>query len=119
MMTFAEFLIELQMRLASSNIQSIRYSEKEERLDVTFRSGSVYRYENVPDDVVDELKFAESKGRYFHQHIRGNPEYPYLKLRGPRPGYKSSMAFNTAKTSVSQRHRLNTTAKAPWQGNED
>lgn len=112
MMTFTEFLLELRMRLASSNLKSIAYNKKTKILVVTFRSGSIYEYRNVEADLIEELKFAESRGRFFIQHIVRHPEkYPYRKIRSPRPGYKSTSAFNTGAKSVHQRHRLNTARK--------
>lgn len=100
------------MRVASSNLQSFSYDEKWETLDVIFRSGGVYRYEDVPEDVMDEMKFAESRGRYFYLYIRS--VYPYTVLRHSRPGFRN--AHNTGKTSTAQRHRLKTPQTAPWRG---
>jgi hypothetical protein len=111
--TFYEwFLDEYKMRVASSNLQSFDYDDDWEELTVYFRSGGVYRYDNVPDDVVDEMKFAESRGRYFYRYIRNNPDYPFTVLRHARKGYRH--AFNIAKTSEPSRHLLKTFRSAPW-----
>lgn len=114
MLGFQAFLFEEKMKLASSNLKSFSYNEEDELLDVWFRSGGVYRYSNIPRDVVDEMKFAESRGRYFWQNIRTNPDYPYTKLKHWKPGFQH--AFNTSKGSTAQRHLLKTPADAPWQG---
>lgn len=108
MLTFLAFLKEESMRLASSNLKSIRYNSKTEELIVYFRSGSIYSYDGVPRPVVQSLKFAESRGRYFWRYIRMS--YPYRKLRGPNPGFKN--AYNIAKDSVPQRHLLNVPPKS-------
>lgn len=112
MHTFQEFLREYKMRVASSNLQSFDYDDEWETLTVYFRSGGVYRYDGVPEDVVDEMKFAESRGIYFYTFIRS--EYPYTVLRHARPGF--SHARNTAPSSTAQRHRLKVPARAPWKG---
>ena len=112
MLTFADFLLEYSMSVASSNLTSFEYDPEWETLTVWFRSGGVYRYEGVPEDVVDEMKFAESRGIYFYRYIRS--DYPFTVLRAARPGYSHS--FNTAKSSVTQRHRLHDPAHAPWRG---
>jgi hypothetical protein len=84
------------MQVASSNLQSIRYSEKKEELTVTFRSGGIYRYFDVEPETIAELKFADSKGQYFFTRIRDN--YRYEIVRASRKGF--SHARNTSKTSV-------------------
>lgn len=109
---FAEFLTEYKMAVASSNLQSFDYDEEWETLTVWFRSGGVYRYDNVPDDVVDEMKFSESRGRYFYLYIRST--YPYTILRHARKGFRN--AHNTAQSSTAQRHRLKTPHTAPFRG---
>jgi hypothetical protein len=111
-MTAAEILLEYRMAMASANLQSFEYDEEWETLTVWFRSGGVYRYEDVPEDVVDEMKFSESRGRYFYRYIRTS--YPYTVLQHSRPGFRH--AGNVAKTSRPQRHLLKTPRTAPWQG---
>ena len=49
----------------SSVIRSIRYEATERRLSVTFRAGTVYRYEDVPEAEYEAFLAAESKGRFF------------------------------------------------------
>ena len=53
----------------SSVIRAVRY-EAECRLVVTFRTGTVYRYEDVPEAEYDAFLAAESKGRFFTARIR-------------------------------------------------
>ncbi len=56
-------------------------------LELQFRNGAVYQYFLVPRPVYRDLLRAPSKGRYFHQNIRGR--YPYRRIQGapspPRP----------------------------------
>jgi hypothetical protein len=56
----------------SSVIGAIGYSRV---LQIQFESGRVYQYYDVPQDVYDGMLSAESKGRYFNQHIRGKFKY--------------------------------------------
>jgi hypothetical protein len=63
----------------STNLASVGYKKRDKTLEVRFKSnGSVYQYENVPEEVFDGLMKAESKGQYLHNHIRG--AYPYKKV---------------------------------------
>ena len=55
----------------SSNISSIGYDAGSQVLEVEFKSGKVYQYAGVPNDMADQLARADSKGRFFGQHIKG------------------------------------------------
>jgi hypothetical protein len=57
--------------IQSSAIASLGYDTKREMLEVEFRSGNVYRYLDVPEEVYQDLLQAKSKGRYFGENIRG------------------------------------------------
>ena len=46
------------------------YREGARQLYLQFRDGKIYRYFECPDSVCQEFLTAESKGRYFSQHIR-------------------------------------------------
>ena len=61
--------------LRSGVLASAGYDEDARTLEIEFTSGSVYRYYEVPPDVYDGLRAAESHGEYFSHHIRD--EYPY------------------------------------------
>lgn len=66
----------------SSKITSIGYDVKACVLEVEFRAdGSVYRYQNVPKSLYDDLMGADSIGVYFGRWIQKFPDkYPYAKL---------------------------------------
>lgn len=64
--------------MPSSVIESVRYDADANTLDVVFTTGRVYRYFAVPAHVHQELRAAESMGRYFNEVIR--PRYPYEEL---------------------------------------
>lgn len=60
----------------SSQITEIAYDPAESILTVRFKKkNTVYAYTGVPTHVHDGFIKAESKGKYFHQNIRGQFEY--------------------------------------------
>ncbi len=64
----------------SSAIASIGYEESSRTLEIEFRSGTIYRYENVPEHVYQTLIAAPSKGEYFDFNVR-DAGYPYIRVR--------------------------------------
>lgn len=63
----------------SSMIQAFRYDESQRALEVMFTRTGVYRYFDVPKDVVDDLRVASSKGSYMRSMIINM--YGYEKVR--------------------------------------
>jgi hypothetical protein len=57
--------------LTSSLISRIAYDDAARTLRITFRSGSVYVYHDVPRTDFDALKAAPSAGRYYNACIKG------------------------------------------------
>jgi len=53
----------------STNISRLVYVDF--NLDIEFRNGRKYRYEQVPEDVFEEFTKAPSAGRFFNQNIQG------------------------------------------------
>lgn len=72
--------------ITSSRFQAIGYDEDLFQLFVQYHptkgeaKGTIWRYDNVSPELFDDLKKAESIGKFFGQHIQGNPEYPAIKL---------------------------------------
>jgi len=54
----------------SSFIKSISYTNTYKVLVVTFDSGSIWCYDEVPKEVFHALAIAESAGKYFNKKIR-------------------------------------------------
>ena len=55
----------------SSMMTSIGYSVESATLEIEFKNtGEVWQYFNVSEEVYNGLKYSDSKGRYFHQHIK-------------------------------------------------
>ena len=59
----------LTFKPESTNIQEVSHDGK--ALRVTFKSGNVYTYENVPVEQFHALRKADSAGTYFASHIKG------------------------------------------------
>jgi hypothetical protein len=56
--------------LESSVFTAVAYRAGLQQLYLQFQEGNIYRYFACPRSVYNELLAAESKGRYFVQHIR-------------------------------------------------
>ncbi len=63
----------------SSMVDIIGYDKKARRLEVVFKSGKAYFYEEVPPEIYAELMASGSKGRYMRANIIG--KYPCYELR--------------------------------------
>jgi len=57
--------------MPSSVISSYSYDEEKHILTVTFLSGKVYAYKNVPKQVYVNMRGYTSKGRYLNSFIKG------------------------------------------------
>lgn len=68
----------------NSNIQSVGYDPESCTLEVEYKSGSIYQYQDVPQRAYDGLLRAESKGRYLNASIKA--KYPYKRLEFVQPG---------------------------------
>jgi len=73
----------------SSQIHAYGYDPATKTLALQFKrkgengervGGSIYHYENVPADVYQAFVAAESKGRFFGAHIKGNADFAYRKI---------------------------------------
>ncbi len=65
--------------MPSSVISKISYDPASSTLRITFVSGSIYDYQNVPLNIYQSIKQAPSKGIYFNQFVKGT--YPFIKIR--------------------------------------
>jgi predicted NUDIX family NTP pyrophosphohydrolase len=62
----------------SSNLKLASYDSQTKKLKVTFGSGQVYEYDEVPHEIFAALNLSESQGKYFNQNI--SKVYKYKKL---------------------------------------
>jgi hypothetical protein len=63
-------------------MRSVGYEAKSRILEIEFDSGAVYQYLDVPLRAYEELRAAESKGRYFNSEIRDS--YSYVQVSRSR-----------------------------------
>ncbi|WP_339032029.1 KTSC domain-containing protein [Bradyrhizobium symbiodeficiens] len=61
--------------MPSSVIRFFRYTPETRELKVTFVSGRLYVYEDVPAEVAAAFREARSKGTYFNREIRDRYVY--------------------------------------------
>jgi len=54
----------------STTMRSVGYDEDRHLLEIWFQTGKLYKYKKVPADIFISLMQAESKGKYFNDHIR-------------------------------------------------
>ena len=59
----------------SSNIEAIGYDDNMRELFVQFKGGTTYIYVDVPAEVHQELRQADSKGIYLNREIRNSYEW--------------------------------------------
>jgi hypothetical protein len=59
----------LEYRFNSRAISWCRYFPETQELHVAFTIGGTYRYDGVPQHVVEALVVAPSVGRFFHSHV--------------------------------------------------
>ena len=58
--------------IESSNLEAVGFDKDDlSALYIRFKSGAVYRYENVPDDIYEGLMNAGPKGKFLNEQIKG------------------------------------------------
>lgn len=60
----------LEAKFDSTAIRRAEYDRRTHSLVITFTSGGVYEWCDVPEKVFHGLKRAKSAGGYFHRNIR-------------------------------------------------
>lgn len=63
--------------MPSTVIASMKYEAETQTLSVTYVSGSVYRYKNVPVHEYESMRASGAKGIYLNKNIKG--KYPFEK----------------------------------------
>jgi hypothetical protein len=76
----------------SSTIKAIGYVEPTSTLIVEFHSGGTYVVDGVGLDTHDKFMQADSKGQFYHKHIRSSGKYVITKL--PNPAHRECAAVN-------------------------
>jgi len=61
--------------VTSSTITSIAHDADSKVMEVKFKSGKTYSFGNVEAHQFEAFRSAESAGKHFHAHFRGNPKH--------------------------------------------
>jgi len=64
--------------MPSTVIAHMEYDPETQRLTITFRSGFIYVYYKVPNEVYDLFKKYQSKGQVFNRYIKDRYDYDKL-----------------------------------------
>lgn len=73
-----------RQRVDSSQIVSIGYSSELRKLEIEFKTGSVYVYDNITPEIHSKLMAADSIGKFFGQNIKPFPDaFPFTKIAEP------------------------------------
>jgi hypothetical protein len=65
--------------MPSSVVAAIDYNTDSRSLKITYVSGMVYEYKEVPERIYKSLKIAGSKGRYLNYYIKGKYEFEKIE----------------------------------------
>jgi hypothetical protein len=68
--------------MPSTVIRHYRYDAANRQLAVVFQSGSRYIYDDVPENVIDRMNKAFSKGEFFNRYIREH--YRFVRASADR-----------------------------------
>lgn len=62
----------------SSHVNAVGYDKETNRLYVEYADNEVYEYDNVPENMWEDLQRVDSKGSWLHWWIKINSnEFPY------------------------------------------
>lgn len=59
----------------SSNIASLKFDSTSETLELTFHRGNTYQYLDVPTEIWNGFKNADSQAKYLNSYIKGRFRY--------------------------------------------
>jgi len=65
--------------LSSSNLAAVGYDPQTKTLEVEFKNGSIYQYNQVSERIYAELMNADSHGRYFNANVK-NAGYAFKRI---------------------------------------
>lgn len=67
-------------KVKSSNIEMVGYDKEVAVLYIRFKGGGLYSYYPFKASTFQRLKKADSKGKFFHKHIKDNPRLTVQRL---------------------------------------
>ena len=65
--------------MPSTVISYMTYDVATATLRVTFVSGMIYEYKEVPEEIYIAMKTSGARGIYLNRHIKG--KYPFEKIK--------------------------------------
>jgi hypothetical protein len=65
--------------MPSTVVSYIHYFPATQILRVSYVSGAVYDYKNVPEEIYKAMKNAFSKGTYLNKYVKGNYSFEKVK----------------------------------------
>jgi hypothetical protein len=74
--------------MPSTVVHTINYDPGTETLRITFVSGIIYEYKNVPETIYIQLKTSRSKGVFLNTNIKG--KYDFEKVTQDPPPASAS-----------------------------
>ena len=69
----------INVDINSTNLTSASYNTESKVLSVTFKTGNIYEYENVPWEMFTKFRMADSQGKFFNNNIA--KVYSYKKIK--------------------------------------
>jgi len=70
----------LMKEIKSSNLEAIGYDKELKILYIKFKSGGLYSYYPVERRTIKKMEESESRGRFFHEHVRDSKSYKVTKI---------------------------------------
>jgi KTSC domain-containing protein len=99
--------------MPSIAIAAIEYDPERERLTVSFVTGCIYEYVDVPAEVVASFRSAFSKGMFFNSYIRDR--YDFRKIAAARA--KRTVRHDTGRDrKMAPRQPSSRRSCARWRG---
>jgi hypothetical protein len=65
--------------MPSSVVAAMKYSQETHKLRVTYVSGHVYDYKNIPEIIFEKMKAAASKGVFLNRVIKDGFDFEKIK----------------------------------------
>lgn len=61
--------------IKSTNLKKSEYDTETKKMTVTFNSGSVYEYNEIPHQLYTQFRMSESQGKFFSSKIAKTFKY--------------------------------------------
>lgn len=61
--------------MPSSVVAGMEYNQDQHKLRITYVSGNVYDYKEVPERVYQQMRAASSKGTFLNRRIKGHFDF--------------------------------------------